>query len=151
MMATGQDVRMPASVIYSTPAIDEDLTDSAAGHALELRERTRRAHEFARAFLGRKADRNKEIYDSKLSFNQYKIGDAVWFLQEARKVGVAQKLEPRYGGPFLVTSVPSPINVTIQLAEDGQQKTVHHDKLKPYRGQNIPTWVVKAQKKLKSD
>jgi len=60
--------------------------------------------------------------------NVYTIG--CWFLQEARKVGVAQKLEPRYGGPFLVTSMPSPINVTIQLAKDGQQKTVHHDKLK---------------------
>ena len=151
MMATGQEVRLPVSVMYGPSTHNEEPADSAAAHALRLRERTRRAHELARVFLGRKASRNKEIYDSKMSFKQYAVGDAVWFLQEARKVGVAQKLEPRYGGPFVVTSMPYPINLTVQLDAEGQLRTVHHDKLKPYPGQNLPTWVVKVQKKLRSD
>jgi len=91
-----------------------------------------------------------KMYDSKLSFNHYRIRDAVWLLQEARKVGVAQKLEQVYDGPFVVTSMPSPINVTIQLDADGEQKTVHHDQLKLYRDKSFPTWVVKVQNKLTS-
>ncbi len=134
MLATGQEVRLPADVIFGQPDYNAEMVDLAAAHALKLRDRTRRAHELARVFLARKARRNKEIYDSKLSFTQYHVGDAVWFLREARRVGVSQKLEPRFDGPFVVTAMPSKINLTIQLDADGQQRTIHHDKLKPYRG-----------------
>ena len=149
MLATGQEVRLPADVIFGQPDYNAEMVDLAAAHALKLRDRTRRAHELARVFLARKARRNKEIYDSKLSFTQYHVGDAVWFLREARRVGVSQKLEPRFDGPFVVTAMPSKINLTIQLDSDGQQRTIHHDKLKPYRGKNIPSWVLKVQNKLK--
>ena len=92
--------------------------------------------------------RSKDIYDAKLSFRQYNVGDIVWCLQEVRKVGVTPKLEKAYSGPFLVKEKRSDLNFVLQIDEDGREKVVHHNKLKLYEGTNPPQWAIKASKKL---
>jgi hypothetical protein len=92
--------------------------------------------------------RSKELYDTKTSYNNYKAGDIIWCRHESRKVGVCQKLEKIYDGPYMVKSKTSPFNFLIQINKDGQEKLVHHDKLKPYEGTSPPKWIVKAKKKL---
>ena len=149
MLATGQEVRLPLDVIYGLPRTAED-GDSAAGHSLTLRQQTSRAHELARIVLGKKAERNKESYDLRVAFNKYNVGDIVWLLRETRKVGATFKLEPHYDGPYVITNMPSTINLTIQMDANGQKKTVHHDKLKPYVGKCVPSWLCKVRRKLKT-
>ena len=48
------------------------------------------------------AKRSKELYDTKVAFQRYDVGDVVWCLMEVRKVGVSPKLEFVYEGPLLV-------------------------------------------------
>ncbi len=100
----------------------------------------------ARKHLGKAAKSQKELYDAKLSLNQYKPGDLVWCLSEVRKEGVCTKLQPAYKGPYLVVKKYNDQDCRIQVNGEGKQKVVHHNKLKPYLGNNVPTWVKQATK-----
>lgn len=42
------------------------------------------------------------------------------------------------------------LNYTIQSTPTGQQKVIHHNKLKPYEGDKVLKWASKAVKKAKS-
>lgn len=80
--------------------------------------------------------------------NKYRKRDIVWYLSEAKKVGVAPKLQHTYNGPFLVRQKVTDIDFVIQLDKYGKEQLVHHYKLKPYEGDGPPMWLIKARKKL---
>ena len=49
----------------------------------------------------------------------------------------------------MVVYVISDVTVVIQLKEEGTQRVVHHDKLKPYRGGVKLSWASTAVSKAK--
>jgi transposase InsO family protein/DNA-binding MarR family transcriptional regulator len=148
MLSIGREVRLPASIVYGGQTTSEELPSFAA-HANLLRARMLKAHDVARKHLHNSAKRSKEIYDHRLSFHLYEVGDVVWCVHESRKVGVTPKLEKRYEGPYLITSKLSTINFVIQLNQEGDQRCVHHDKLKRYEGCNLPRWILRAKKSIR--
>ena len=151
LMSIGREVRLPADVIYGSSAVKRDQEVlSVSDHVTQLQDRMRRAQEIARRNLKRKAERSKEVYDTKVVFNNYKLGDQVWYLHETRKVGQTPKLEKRYSGPFVIIEKRSHINFIIQLSKDGNQRLVHHNKLKPYEGIHPPKWASDLSKNLKN-
>ena len=91
--------------------------------------------------------RNKKLYDVNVAVNNYDKGDIVWMLNEARHLGTCPKLEMVYEGPYLIKQKVSEMNYVIQLDEQGKQRLVHHNKLKPYRGENPPQWILRVQRK----
>ena len=113
-----------------------------------LRSHMQHAHEVARKHLNNAVIRSKSLYDAKLALNKYQPGDAVWCLHEVRKPGVTPKLKRAYDGPFMVKTKRSEINYVLQLDKSGRERTVHHNKLKPYQGDTPPGWLKAAQKKL---
>ena len=149
LMTMGREVRLPAELVFgssSTPQGD-DIT-SYGDYVDLLRSRMQHAHEVARKYLGMSAKRSKDIYDTKVAINRFEKGDYVWCLNEARKVGVAPKLQHTYHGPFLVLEKVSDANFVIQMDKDGKKVLLHHDKLKPYEGENPPKWLTRSRKKL---
>ena len=58
----------------------------------------------------------------------YEIGDIVYVLYLARKIGLSPKLQPAWKGPYVISKVLSPI-----LFEVADKKifVLHHDRLKP--------------------
>ena len=149
LLTIGREVRLPSELVFgsTTTCYGQEIT-SYGDYVDFLRSRMQHAHEVARKHLDQAARRSKEIYDAKLAFHQYKEGDAVWYLNEARKVGVANKLEWIYDGPFMIKERVSGINFVIQMNKDGDEKLVHHNKLKAYEGDKTPAWIVKARKKI---
>ena len=107
-----------------------------------------KAHEIARRHIGEAAKRSKIIYDSKLSVNTFKAGDVVWCLAESRKVGVTPKLEHSYEGPYLIKIKYSDLTYVLMTDGKNKEKTVHHNKLKPYEGVNTPRWIIRAKRSL---
>ena len=65
--------------------------------------------------------------------NNYKDCDAVWCLNEQRKEGVCQKLQPLYIGPCIVLKKFNSLTYCVQMVDDGPARVLNHDKLKPYR------------------
>ena len=149
LLTMGREVRLPRELIFgSTNGYDgEDIT-TYGDYVDILRARMQHAHEVARKYMSATAKRSKELYDSKLAFHRYSVGDIVWCLMETKKVGISPKLEFGFEGPFVVIKKLSELDYIIQLDRDGVEKSVHHNKLKPYEGDNAPRWVEKVRKQL---
>ena len=150
LIMLGREVRIPAEIAYGrTTHYDQSQVTSYGEYVEYLKSHMQKAHEVARKHTKASTKRHKEIYDTKISVNKYENGDFIWLLNEDRTKGIAQKLEPTYKGPYIVTKKMSELNFVIQLDNKGNEKLVHHNKLKPYRGDNPPKWLKTARKKLR--
>ncbi|KAH3694974.1 hypothetical protein DPMN_082421 [Dreissena polymorpha] len=57
-------------------------------------------------------------------------------------------LEKLYDGPFVVKAKVSAVNFVIQMDSRGLDKLIHHNKLKPYSGSNLPKWILAVNNKM---
>ena len=149
LLTMGREVRLPAELLFgSACSAQGDEVTSYGDYVDILRSRIQHAHETARKYLASSAKRSKNNYDVKAAVNKYEKGNLVWYLLETHKVGEAPKLKQAYHGPFLVKKKVTEVDFLIQLDKNGKVQIVHHDKLKPYEGDQPPKWVVKARNKL---
>ena len=84
----------------------------------------------------------KRKYDIKTYKIPYKVGDAVWYYNPKRKVGFNPKLQRPWKGPMIVVEQLNDVLFRIQLSLKAKPIVVHHDKLKPYLGEDKPEWFV---------
>lgn len=150
LLNLGREIRLPADIVYGHESVVDQQTTSYCDYVDELRHRFLHAHEVARKYLKNSAKRSKEVYDTKLAHHNFKQGDLVWCLLEARKAGITPKLQKRYEGPYVVQEKLSATNFKVQIHKDGTTKVLHHNKLKPYEGVNPQKWVSRAAKRLTS-
>ncbi|XP_052281178.1 uncharacterized protein LOC127878690 [Dreissena polymorpha] len=146
-MVMGREIRQPSDVMFRHVKDTHESDLNPSDYVNGVRERMHKAHEVARKHLEAAARRSKDVYDARLSFHHYEVGDAVWLLHETRRVGVSAKLEKAYDGPFVVKAKVSAVNFVIQMDSRGSDKLIHHNKLKPYRGSNLSKWIVTVKNK----
>lgn len=148
LLAIGREIRLPSDLIYNSP-IEQPNTDITVVDYVEvLKNRMLHAHDVARRYLKEGAKRSKALYDTKVVLYSYKPGDAVWCLHETKKPGVSPKLQRQFDGPYVVKSRLSTLNFLVQFDKSGREKVLHHNKLKPYEGSNLPKWILSARQKL---
>jgi hypothetical protein len=150
MLMLGREVRMPYEVIVGNSAGKYERVTTYGDYVSQLRQQLNNAHEVARKHLQQTALRQEERYDSKCLVNQYDPGDLVWLLNELREAEVCPKLQPAYLGPLVVSKVLSVYDFEIVVNSAGKTKVVHHDKLKPYIGNNPPGWTKVQSRKFKN-
>ncbi|XP_045161905.1 uncharacterized protein LOC123526722 [Mercenaria mercenaria] len=149
LLCMGREIRMPADLVFGHYDATSSTAPKYGDYVQGLRDKMLLAHEVARKNLSVHAKRSKDIYDSKLSFHTYHVGDLVWCLHETKKVGVMPKLQKAFDGPFVVKEKRSELNYVLQLNKEGKERVVHHNKLKKYEGTSPPKWATSATKKLK--
>ena len=149
LMTIGREVRLPADLIFGYRDVLTKDPPSNSEYVQMIRSKMDFAHRVARKHLSAKAKRSKEYYDHRQIVHAYQVGDLVWCLHETRKVGVMPKLEKAYDGPYPVKEKRSELNFVIQINNKGQDRLVHHNKLKPYEGSRPPSWVAQVSKALK--
>lgn len=108
-------ITKPAEFKYTYDDYIDDLT-------LKLR----RSHELARNNLLKSEDTNKSYYDKNSKEIEYKVGDEVYLT--AQQFPKSKKLSARYQGPFPITKIESPSNVTLKIKR--RHVTVHKDRIK---------------------
>ena len=149
LLTMGREVRLPAELAFGTAKTRDGFPITSYGEFVDrLRQRMQHAHDIARRHLSSAAKRSKDLYDTKIALNKYNEGDAVWFLHETREVGVSPKLQHIYEGPYLVVKKHSEMNFLLQLDKEGRTRLVHHNKLKLYKGDYPPPWIVRARKRM---
>ena len=89
------------------------LTDYVA----KLQQSLWQVHTMARGTLQSSQEQQKRDYDLQLRVTTYEIGDLVYVLDSARKIGLSPKLQPTWKGPYVISKVLSPI-----LFEVGDKK-----------------------------
>ena len=90
------------------------------------------AHDIGREHLGNAAKLHKYAYDTKLEHLRYEQGECFLYLHEKRVIGISPKLQPRY---VMCVVLKRLSDVTYLIGvEKGDNRVVHHNKLKRYEG-----------------
>jgi His(2)-Cys(2) zinc finger./Integrase core domain. len=77
----------------------------------DLTLKLRKSREIARNNISDSKQRNKVYYDRKIKNVEFKVGQRVYLLRE--QFDKSRKLASRYTGPYVITKINSPVNVTI--------------------------------------
>lgn len=142
MLMLGREIEVPLDVMTEpTP----DTPPLATEYALALQQRLAGAHEVARRHLGKAAERQKRNYDKRVSSKPFRVGDSVWLHNIRRKKGRNPKLDCPWEGPYLVVSVLSDVTYRIQRSRRAKPKVIHADRLKPYLGPALKSWIVERK------
>ena len=134
----GREIEVPLDVLTE---LSPDTSTPVSDYAQALKRRLAMAHEFARQNLKKTAVRQKRNYDKKMAGKPFQVGDSVWLHQVRRKKGRNPKLDCPWEGPYLVTAVLSDVVYRIQRTQRARPKVVHSDRLKPYLGPPLKSWI----------
>lgn len=151
LMLLGREIRLSHEISKGgIPLTNIKENSSNYGeHVQNLRNSLQKAHKVARAHLQVNAKRRKDYYDRKSNLTNFEVYDKAWCMLGIKK-GISPKLQALYTGPCLITRKFNDINYEIQVDESGLRKVVNHDKLKQYKGENIPKWIKTLVKKKMS-
>ena len=144
MMMFGRELTLPVDMTLGRPIREDRLC--ATEHAYQLEQKLLDIHEFARKHLNISSESMKRRYDVKLHKLHYDVGDAVWYYNPKRKVGFNPKLQRPWKGPMVVVDRLNEVLFRIQSGPKAKPMVVHHDKLKPYLGEDKPDWFVNKTK-----
>ena len=141
-MIFGREINLPVDLVFGQPMNQDKVFKSgdALEYVHELEIGLVKVHEFARKNMNLSSETMKKNYDCKIHHKLYNPGDPVWYYQYQRKIGLNPKLQRPWHGPYVVIDKLNDVLYRIKLGPRCKPKVVHHDKLKPYVGENRPTW-----------
>ena len=96
-------------------------------YVTKFKEKMQHAHDVAREHLGVAMRRSKDLYDEKISVNEYGIGDLVWMETDISQLDIATILRVPYEGPFMVWRKVRPLDYELYISKN-QKKLVHHNR-----------------------
>ena len=145
MLMLGRELSLPIDLTMEAPRQEETVdSPSETDYAYQLRKRMQRAHQRARENLAESARRQKRTYDQKAEGSRFGVGDFVWLHNTARTKGLSPKLQRRWHGPYLIVGKLSDVTYRIQQAQNGKKRVVHVDRMKPYLGEPLRSWITEA-------
>ncbi|VDI29490.1 Hypothetical predicted protein [Mytilus galloprovincialis] len=145
MMMLGREVFQPIDVILSTSNWNADRKE-VPQYIKDLVENLNRVHDIARDNLKASQERQKGIYDLKYNQNMYNVGDVVYKLNQATKVGQSAKLKSPWKGPYLITAWRSP--VLYKIKDRKTESWIHHDRIKLCEDTELPIWIKRMRNQL---
>ena len=144
----GREVEIPLDVITEkTP----DAPPMPGEYAEALRKRLAESFEHVQQHLKQSATRQKRNYDKKLAWRRLQVGESVWLHNIQRKKGRTAKLDCPWEGPFLVVAALSDVVYRIKKTAKSKAKVVHVDRLKPYLGPPLKSWIIGDRKEGKEE
>ena len=143
-MMLGREVESPLDLMLGTRS--EKSECDVEVYVASLSKSMVECHRLARNKLRSTQKRQKVDYDVKLKQNLYDTGDLVYEVNSATKIGLSQKLEKIWKGPFLITKVLSPLLYVIRGRK--KEKVVHHDRIKTCNDRAIPLWMSRMRNRF---
>ena len=137
-MMMGREATLPVDLLMERPK--DDQQENQVEYVARRQECMEQVHQYAREHLQIASDRHKRNYDHKADHGGYSKGDIVWLYNPKRKRGHCPKFQLPWDGPYVVTTCMSDVTYRIQKGAKGKPRIVHYNRLKPYTGENAPTW-----------
>ncbi|XP_072172024.1 uncharacterized protein [Diadema setosum] len=138
MLMLGREVHLPIDLTTEATRVDEESDpEMKSDYAYEMRKKMRTAHQRARVNLA-KAERT---YDKTAEKDGLQVGKFVWYFNPAKTKALSPKLQRRWKGPYLVTHKLSDVVYRLQMKPNGKMVVVHSDRLKPYQGEPLESWI----------
>lgn len=139
-MMYGREINLPVDLLFGKPSVETGTNKNVSEYISDIENVILSIHEFARDRLSFSSDVMKRLYDHKIHHKLYNPGDPVWYYQYQRKVGRNPKFQRPWHGPFVVVDRLNDVLYRIKLNPKSPPKVVHYNKLKPYVGDNAPSW-----------
>ena len=141
-MVFGREIKLPLQAAVGIPAPETDVRDLDR-YVQCLKSKLKGVHNLARGNLKTAVVYQKKRYDSNCKRKTYKPGQIVWLHDPARKPGICLKLQNKSNGPFLITKILDDLVCLVKQASRSKPKADHADRLYPYSGNRIPSWILK--------
>ena len=153
MMMLGRETYQPIELIFGEPyfGYNEEVTGDVCDYVIELRERLRDIYDLVREHLGERCNRQRKDNDISLTSNTYQEGDLVYSKNNTKTKGLSPKLQVKWIGPGVITRKLSDVVYDVRTNQKGKSKILHHDQLKPYISDDVPSWVKKLQQTLRRE
>ena len=132
LLFLGREPNLPVDLLYPPPPVESKSPNDK--YVIELQNKLKFVQEMARNSLLEASQRQKLLYDRRVSKHCYKIGDAVWLRSYTKAKGLSKKLQLRWEGPFKVVGKISDLTYKVQRNKKSEFKVVHFNRLKPYSG-----------------
>ena len=138
-MVFGRPISLPIDLLLGR--VEPEIQNTyETEYANNLSNKIAKIHNFARDKLQIQVDKMLRQYSSQIHLNRYEPGDAVWHSTPRNFIGGGSKLDRNWKGPFIVSKRINDVIYQIKIGPKHKPKTVHHNYLKPYMGNNKPTW-----------
>ena len=137
MMMLGREVRRPIDLMLGVEYTNMQQNNPAEW-VQKLRDTLKQVHEVAHTNLKGSLHQQKWDYDLRVNFKKYNIGDAVYKINSASKVGQSKKLQSPWLGPYLVEDNHG---VVYKITQKKKIEWVHHDCLKLCEDAELPLWL----------
>ena len=85
--------------------------------------------------------RMKHRYDHWSQVSEYSPGAKIWFFNPRRTKGRCPKLTSPRQGPGVVLAQISDVVIKIKMGPRAFPRIVHADRLRPYKGDLMPSWL----------
>ena len=140
LLMLGREVNLPLNAVVASPAEEDGEAMDYDDHVSALQKRLRDSHEVAREHLKGAAIHQKKQYDHKAGQQDLKEGQPVWLWDPSRKRGISPKLTSNWKGPLVIVQRIDDLLYRVQRGPRAKPKVVHINRLRPYEGENPPTW-----------
>ncbi|XP_044317449.1 uncharacterized protein LOC123038055 [Drosophila rhopaloa] len=131
LLLLGRELRLPSELLYGRPS---PHPESYPAYVEQLQNRLRLTQQIGRRNLMAAANVNKLRYDLRSHPVEFAVGEEVWLYCPTRRVGRCPKLQSDWIGPAVVTRRHSDLVYKIRLPGKRATRTVHVNRLAPYRG-----------------
>ena len=151
MLMFGREFNLPVHFLVGQPANEpQDIT--YVDYVENLNTKLTNIYQHVRKHLKQNSERQKKSYDTRISVNNYEVGDMVYLLDSTKKLGKSPKLKSDiWKGPCVIIRKISDILFEIKNSPKKRPKIIHHDRLKPYLTESSPQWAVSLQKQVKGN
>ena len=147
----GREANLPIHFLVGLPAQARPEFSSYPDYVVNLNDKFCKIYELVRKHLKANAKRQKRDYDTRIVFHSYLVGDIVYLLDSSKIVGKSPKLKREvWKGPFVVVRKISDIVYQIKGHPKTKSKIVHHDRIRRFKCNSIPQWVLPLQQDVNS-
>ena len=152
MLMFGREFNLPVHFLVGHPANGPRENTTHVKYVEQLSSKMTEIYQHVRKHFKQNSERQKKSYDTRISVNNYDVGDLVYCLDTTKKVGKSPKLKSDiWKGPCVILRKISDILFEIKNSPKKRSKIIHHDRLKPYLTDSTPQWAVSLQKQVKED
>ena len=129
----GRDPNLPIDVFLDIPARQYQKPNN---YKAELVRRMTSAYRLARENTIEAQKKQKELYDRKVTTQQYQLGDRVYLTNPVVERGHVKKLTHGYKGPYRIINYFPGLVYEIKSPIEPKSQLVHLDRIKPCRETN---------------
>ena len=84
----------------------------------------------------------KRRYDLKTKFEEYQIGDPVWYFKPRRREEFSPKFQGDWKGPMVMTERLNNVLYRVKSSSRAKPDIAHQDFIRLYECEDKPTWFV---------